>query len=118
MDEAETIEEWAARVAPTLDADGWTALNSGRHVTRLAGAHSWPDEQRALLAYRNKVAAGLSVEGAGYLAWAAGRDRVSYYSKPCLDLGLIVPLGPRASDGWCVTNLGREIARHLGVSNG
>lgn len=52
----ETTEEWAARVAPTLDADGWQrAEQEAKRRSDGDPVNRWSIvEARALLAYRDR----------------------------------------------------------------
>lgn len=134
-DKSETIEEWEARVAPTLDADDWlngNALARGGYLRKgvSGGEQAGPftvGQWRLFLAFRDRVAKGLSKGQRSILSEAAkshhygrslwtdvepwGGERLS--AQALLRKGLLRcahPGGP-AWNEWRVTPFGREIAR-------
>lgn len=122
----ETIEEWAARTAPTHDweahhrvfegghgdddlvamADAGLIVLNGRAGDRMTWSANVPKAE-ALEAYRDKVAAGLDEGRRRTLLWVAGFEHgVQWMSGEALSLGLIV-------DAGYLTPFGREVARIL-----
>lgn len=104
----ETIEERAAREALELDADGWRRAEAVVRGGDRAARDGWNvTSARALLAYRDKVAAGLDEGRRRTLLWVAGFEHgVQWMSGEALSLGLIV-------DAGYLTPFGREVARIL-----
>lgn len=112
----ESLAAWARRVAPTLDAAGW------RQADAIANRRRWPgpqdftiNEARALLAERDRVAAGLSEDAAnllihrhrdGWIFVASHTGRELYESKAVARWSGVI---------WVrdITDFGREIARVL-----
>jgi len=95
---SETIEEWAARKAPTLDAVGWRRCENV--VARADVAHI-----RALLAYRDRVAAGLSAQQRD--AFLRGEPEEAEDFESLVEAGIV-------GDDGSFAPFGREVARVLG----
>lgn len=111
----ETIEEWAARVAPDGDRAGWGSVRdsiaTGRPWTTF-GPHTVSLEQcKALETYRDEVAAGLSPAQRGALDGLARQRR----AKMPEALG---SWGGYANAYFIKTDFGREIARVLEARHG
>lgn len=117
----ESLADWATRVAPTLNAAGW------REQERVAASNGmFPAkrvaEARALLAERDRVAAGLTGPQKRLLAEAVGnavpenRLRRLLGGGACRTFGVLsrLKLATLRSQIPYVTAFGREIARVLG----
>lgn len=103
----ESLAAWAARVAPTLDADGWRQADAIANRKRWAGPQDFTIAQaRALLAERDRVAAGLSVHECVLLLHRYGNGPTA---RRLVGIGLMEPV----HEGYRITDFGREIARVL-----
>lgn len=110
--EAETLEQWAARVAPTLTDKRWREAEQ-MAANLPAGRGDSGDEARALLAYRDKVAADL------YRFERFALLDLRRAEQPCSSNYRRLVQGKLARERtelWtCITDFGREIARVLGA---
>jgi hypothetical protein len=100
----ETLEAWAAREAPTMDNDEWRATE---WLVEHDGSHS----ARALLAYRDKVAAGLTAdERYGLYDALESEGATATGLSELISVGLV---GQELDGLVFARNFGREIARVL-----
>ena len=108
---AETIEQWAARVAPTLGAKGWEALNKGHGAVSMDGefvTHRFrgglTDRGRALLAYRDARISGLFHQQKEAFLRGEPQAAMGFEHLQRVDI---------LDDHGDFTDFGREVARAL-----
>ena len=130
----ETLEEWAARVAPTLSTAEWAVINGrGRYedARALNCAHGYVAAKRALLAYRDKAAAKSTKAQRAVLEWLSdgqihstreprserpSEQAIKSASRSRLCKTQHVAVGGGAYDLRVVrSDFGREIARVLSL---
>lgn len=120
-DRCETIEQWAARVAPTLEACDWRQaeawITPGGFCPAIyddgESQASSVEKARALLAYRDKVADGITPAQRDWILGSPRRASITATLNACIRKG-IVDRSPRCSWELVFTDFGREIARVLG----
>jgi hypothetical protein len=114
-DATESLAAWAARVAPTLDAEGWrTAEKDADDFAPVQWIRWTQYKARALLAYRDRVAAGLSEQMRRELLGEEHGCPWGSTAKALRDRVLARRKGPTDDHrtDWR-TDFGREIARVL-----
>lgn len=120
MEATETIEEWAARMAPLLTVDDWRyfRLVAAGFVFLSIGAVS-ADQARALLGRRVEVATSLdpSERRALFMVRDGHRSRRTTTGQRRARQRLDA-LGLTRVDHWrVITDFGREIARYLSADD-